>query len=533
MSALHRQYDVLIVGAGFAGMYMLHRMREAGFRAHALEAGNDVGGTWYWNRYPGARCDVESVEYSYEFSDELVQEWNWTERYAGQPEILAYANHVADRFDLRRDIEFECWVEGAHFDERNGQWTLLTASGERYKTQYCIFATGCLSVPIKPSIPGLDRFTGDILYTGEWPHEPIDFSGRRVGVIGTGSSGIQSIPVIAQQARQLTVFQRSPTYTVPAHNGPLDPVMRDAIKADYKGFRDRSRESGYIFGARLPHNEGFASSLTAQEQLTLLQQYWDMGGLFFLRAFGDIQLDESSNAIAGKFVRSKIRELVDDPVIAERLCPQDIIGCKRLCADSNYYQSFNRDNVELVDIKSAPIASVAAQGLHTEAQFYPLDVLVFATGFDAMTGALERIDIHGRRGQLLRDRWDSGPATLLGIQTAGFPNLFMITGPGSPSVLSNMLQSIEQNVDWLTDLLLWMREKGYSQIETQETAQEDWMHYVASMAEPTLYTRCNSWYRGANIDGKPQVFSPCVGYMPYVEHCDAVAAEGYPGFSFT
>ena len=532
MQKSNPQFDALVVGAGFAGMYMLHKLREIGLSARVLEAGSGVGGTWYWNRYPGARCDVESVEYCYEFSDELVQQWDWSERYASQPEILSYANHVADRFDLRGDIEFDCRIASAHFDEELCRWTLTTTDGRQYQAQYCIFATGCLSAPIKPDIKGLNSFAGAVHHTGEWPHEKIGFSGRHVGVIGTGSSGIQSIPLIAQSAQRLTVFQRSATYTVPAKNEPLEPTMREAVKADYPAFRERSRESGYIFGARFPANSGFAKALTASEQQYFLQQYWDMGGLFFLRAFGDMQLDVSANEIAQDFVRAKIREMVTDPVTASRLCPDSIIGCKRLCADTGYYETYNRSNVELVDIKAAPIRYVSATGVHTAENEYPLDMLIFATGFDAMTGALDRIEICGRDGQHLRQNWQAGPSTLLGVQTAGFPNLFMITGPGSPSVLSNMIQSIEQNVEWVTNLLFWMREQKHQAAEAMPEDQASWMEYVASMVEPTLYSKCASWYRGANIDGKPQVFSPLVGYMAYVEHCDNVAAAGYPGFKF-
>lgn len=532
MSRAIERFDVLVIGAGFAGMYMLHRLRLAGFSARVFEAGADVGGTWYWNRYPGARCDVESVEYAYEFSPELVQEWDWTERYAAQPEILDYANHVADRFDLRRDIEFECRIESAHYDAEGPHWILTDSTGAQYQGQFCVFATGCLSVPIKPELPGLESFAGEIFYTGEWPHEPVDFSGQRVGVIGTGSSGIQSIPVIAEQAQQLTVFQRSASYTVPARNEPLDPQLRDAVKADYPAFRRRSRDSGYIFGARLPANTGLARGLSPGEQQMYLENYWRMGGLFFLRAFGDMQLDTGANAIAQEFVRNKIRELVHDPEVAERLCPDAIIGCKRLCADTGYYETYNRPNVALVDISAAPIEGITEQGVRTSKAEYPLDALVFATGFDAMTGAMDRVDIRGCNGQRLRDNWEQGPATLLGVQTAGFPNLFMITGPGSPSVLSNMLQSIEQNVEWVADLLTFMREQKHERVEPQAQRQVSWMQYVAAMAETTLYTHCNSWYRGANVEGKPQVFSPLVGYNQYVEYCNEVAAAGYTGFDF-
>lgn len=532
MPHAQHQHDVLVVGAGFAGMYMLHRLREMGFSVRVFDTASDVGGTWYWNRYPGARCDVESVEYCYEFSDELVQNWNWNERYAAQPEILDYARHVADRFNLRSDIEFETRIVSADYDEEGLCWKLVTDAGIEHQARFCIFATGCLSVPIQPEIEGLASFAGQVIHTGQWPHEPVDLNGLRVGVMGTGSSGIQAIPLLARQAEHLTVFQRSASYTIPAHNGPLEESLQEGIKANYREFRQRSRDSGYIFGSRLPTNMGFATNLTAQEQEFLLEQHWSMGGLFFLRAFGDVQTDVASNEIAQEFVRSKIRSLVNDPETAELLCPDGIIGCKRLCADTGYYETYNRENVSLVDIKADPIVKMTPQGVQTECGSFDLDVLVLATGFDAMTGALERVDIRGCEQVLLRDNWQEGPAALLGLQVKGFPNLFTITGPGSPSVLSNMIQSIEQHVEWIADLLLWMRRNDYQRVEAQFLAQQSWMNYVAEMAETTLYPRCNSWYRGANIEGKPQVFSPCVGYMEYVEHCNEVAANGYPGFDF-
>jgi cyclohexanone monooxygenase len=527
------RFDAVIIGAGFAGMYMLYRLREMGLSVRVFEAGADVGGTWYWNRYPGARCDVESMEYSYQFSDDLQQEWNWTERYATQSEILAYANHVADRFELRPDIRFNCRVASAVFDETAGRWDLVTEAGDALNAQFCIFATGCLSVPLKPHFEGLESFRGDVYYTGEWPHEPVDFSGKRVAVIGTGSSGIQSIPIIAAQARQLTVFQRSATYSVPAHNAPLDPRVRDRIKANYADFRARNKAMGGGFAARHMRSDGNAMEASPQERQRQLEMSWQAGGLVFLSAFQDLMRDQEANEVAREFVRNKIREQVDDPQVAELLCPDTTIGCKRLCVDTDYYRTYNRDNVALVDIRRHPIRAITETGILCEDSEREFDAIVFATGFDAMTGALNRVDIQGRGGLVLRDKWREGPRTYLGLQTAGFPNLFMITAPGSPSVLSNMLQSIEQHVEWVADFIAWLEQQGLKLAEPAPLAEEEWMEIVAAQAAPTVFNSCNSWYVGANVEGKPRVFMPFIDVPTYVACCEEIVARGYPGFVFS
>jgi cyclohexanone monooxygenase len=523
-------FDVVIVGAGFAGMYMLHRVREMGLSARVFEAGSGVGGTWYWNRYPGARCDVESVQYSYQFSDALQQEWDWTERYATQPEILRYANHVADRFDLRRDIQFDTRVKAAAFDEAAGQWVIDVSDGTRVAATFCIMATGCLSSTNTPKFKGLDRFGGDRYHTGQWPHEEVDFTGQRVGIIGTGSSAIQSIPLIAQQAAHLFVFQRTPHYTVPAHNAPLDPNFRRAVKADYAAMRNRARQMPNGLDYRF--NAASALEVTAEERRREYEARWAQGGTTFMGAFADLLSSQAANDTAADFVRGKIRETVHDPKIAQALSPRDIIGCKRLCVDTDYWETFNRPNVTLVDVRDTPIEEITREGLKVGTRHYQLDAIVFATGFDAMTGALLKIDIRGRDGRTLEEKWREGPRTYLGLAMAGFPNLFTITGPGSPSVLTNMLPSIEQHVEWIADCLRYMREHRFRRVEPSSEAEDAWVAHVSAVAGTSLRSACSSWYIGANVPGKPRVFMPYIGGVPaYVQKCDHVAANGYEGFA--
>jgi cation diffusion facilitator CzcD-associated flavoprotein CzcO len=524
-----RELDAVVVGAGLAGMYMLHRLRGMGLAVRVLEAGGGVGGTWYWNRYPGARCDVESMEYSYQFSDELQQEWEWSERYAAQPEILRYANHVADRFDLRKDIQFDTRVTAAVFDEAAGRWRIRTADGAELSATFCIMATGCLSAPNRPRLVGRERFRGRIYHTGEWPHEGVDFSGLRVGVIGTGSSAIQAIPRIAQQARQLVVFQRTPNYAVPAQNAPLDAEVQREVKANYTALRARAKQGRT--GLLYPINPLPAGAASAAEREREYQARWEKGGLGFLGSFADLLIDQAANDTAAAFIRGKIRVAVRDPAVAEALSPSSVVGCKRLCVDIGYYETFNRENVTLVDLRKAPIDEITAGGLRVGAKEYPLDALVFATGFDAMTGALLRIEIRGNGGLALKDKWAAGPRTYLGVAIAGFPNLFTITGPGSPSVLSNMLPSIEQHVEWIADAIGHLRRRGLGWIEATEEAEEGWVAHVNAVANATLFPSCNSWYIGANVPGKPRVFMPYIGFPAYVQRCDAVAANGYEGFA--
>ncbi len=525
-------FDVVIVGAGFAGLYMLHRLRTLGLSVRVCEAGSGVGGTWFWNRYPGARCDVESMEYSYQFSEELQQQWEWTERYAAQPEILRYANHVAEKFDLRRDIQFDTRLTAASFDEAAGRWRIRTGDSAELTARYCIMATGCLSSANLPKLAGLDTFEGRWYHTGHWPHERVDFTGLRVGVIGTGSSAIQSIPIIAQQAEHLYVFQRTPNYAVPARNAPLDPREQQAIKTDYAGLRRRAKTMRN--GIQYPVNEALALEVTEQERRREYEARWERGGLSFLGSFADLLVDRQANDTAAEFVRAKIGEVVRDPGVAAALSPRNTFGCKRLCIDTGYYETFNRPNVTLIDVNRAPIDGVAREGLVAGGKTYAVDAIVFATGFDAMTGALRKIDIRGRAGTRLEEKWAEGPRTYLGVAIAGFPNLFTITGPGSPSVLTNMLPSIEQHVEWIADCILYARERGRGCIEATLAAEQEWVAHVNEVAGGTLFPSCNSWYVGANIPGKPRVFMPYIGGFPrYVDACRQIAADGYAGFALS
>ncbi|MDH4172489.1 MAG: NAD(P)/FAD-dependent oxidoreductase [Betaproteobacteria bacterium] len=527
---MSERLDIVIVGAGFAGLYMLHRARGLGLAARVFEAGSGVGGTWYWNRYPGARCDVESMEYSYQFDDRLQQAWRWSERFATQPEIMRYANHVADRFDLRRDIQFDTRVLAATYDEAAKRWAVRTTDGAEFTAQFLVMATGCLSSTNRPVIKGIDSFAGASYHTGEWPHEEVDFTGKRVGVIGTGSSAIQSIPIIAEQAGSLIVFQRTANYSVPAHNAPLDPAYEARIKADYANFRARNSLQINAFGSNLPRSSIPARDMTPQERRAAFEARWQVGGLFFLGALGDLLLDKAANDMAAEFVREKIRGIVRDPKVAELLSPKQVIGCKRLCVDSGYYATFNRPNVHLVDISQGGIDEITPKGVRVNGQSFELDALVFATGFDAMTGTLLKIDIRGRGGMTLREAWHAGPRTYLGLSVVGFPNLFTISGPGSPSVLTNMMVSIEQHVNWIAECIARLRAQGRATIEARAEAQEAWVEHVNAVAERTLYPQCNSWYVGANIPGKTRVFMPLLGFPDYVKKCDEVVAKGYEGF---
>ena len=524
--------NAVIIGAGFAGLYMLHRLRTMGIPATVLEAGSGVGGTWFWNRYPGARCDVESMEYSYQFSDQLQQEWEWTERYAAQPEILRYANHVADRFDLRRDIQLNARVTSVTFDDVEARWVIATADGGRTSAAFCIMATGCLSAPNEPAIPGLAGFDGAHYHTGQWPHEGVDFTGQRVAVIGTGSSAVQSIPIIAAQAAHLFVFQRTANYAVPAHNAPLDPEAQHAVKADYAGLRQRAKQT--MTGIAFDYSDASALAATPQELEREYEARWQRGGLSFLGAFKDLMLDADANRTAAEFVRAKIRQRVRDPAVAELLCPTNTIGCKRLCIDIGYYETFNRPNVTLIDVGRSPIEAITRRGVKVNGQEIEVDAIVLATGFDAMTGALLRIDIRGSQGVRLADKWRDGPRGYLGVAIAGFPNLFTITGPGSPSVLTNMLPTIEHHVEFIADGLGYMRDRGLRRIEPQPEAEDAWVAHSNEVAGRTLRYTCGSWYLGANIPGKPRVFMPYIGGFPrYVQKCAEVAAAGYDGFALS
>jgi cyclohexanone monooxygenase len=529
-STAPQEYDAVVVGAGFAGMYMLLKLRELGFTARVIEAGTEVGGTWYWNRYPGARCDVESLDYQYSFSDELQREWDWTERYATQPEILRYANFVADKFDLRRDIQFQTRVTSARWDERDSCWNVGTDRGEEYQAKFLIAGTGCLSAPSLPRIEGMDSFQGATYHTGRWPHEGVDFTGKRVAVIGTGSSGIQSIPVIAQQAKQLYVFQRTPNFSLPAANYMLTREKAERYRNHFQEIKAEARRS--VAGIPITPSDRSVHDVPSDERNREFEDRWVQGGFQMLQAYKDLVMTNAANEIVSEFVRSKIRDAVKDPEVAADLQPRDHpLGTKRICIDTDYYTTYNRDNVRLINIRKHPITGITARGVKTADAEYEVDAIVYATGFDAMTGALFAMNIEGKGGLKLQEKWAAGPRTYLGLASAGFPNLFTITGPGSPSVFSNMIVSIEQHVEWIADCLRHMRDRGQDVIEVSPAAEDAWVAHVNELASMTLYPQANSWYLGANIPGKPRVFMPYVGGVgAYREKCDAVAAAGYEGF---
>ena len=522
-------YDAVIVGAGFAGMYMLHRLRELGLKVKVFEAGGDVGGTWYWNRYPGARCDVESMQYSYSFCEELEQEWEWSEKYAPQPEILRYAGYVAEKFKLRSDIIFNTRVISSIFDEDENHWIISTDRDDTVTARFCVLAVGCLSSANRPAFKNLIKFKGQQFHTGEWPHDGVDFTGQDVAIIGTGSSAIQSIPLIAQQAKSLTVFQRTANYSVPAWNSKMDSEYQKKIKADYSKLRAQAR--GRPSGVMFPFNFQPALEPRKEERDKIYEEFWDRGGLPFLGAFSDLLFDSDANETAAEFARNKIRRIVKNQKTAELLCPTNVFGCKRLCVDSGYFETFNKENVRLVDISTNPIREFDKDGLFVKDLKYKFDSVVFATGFAAMTGSFEKINILGRNGISLAKKWEAGPRTYLGLATSGFPNLFMITGPGSPSVLASMIQSIEQHVDWIADCVNNIVRTGAKTIEPITSFEDDWVEHVTEVSKVSLRSTCSSWYVGANIEGRPRVFMPYIGGFPiYVDRCNDVMTRGYEGF---
>ncbi|MGD0108764.1 MAG: NAD(P)/FAD-dependent oxidoreductase [Rhodopila sp.] len=527
------ELDALVIGAGFAGLYQLLCLRDRlGLSVKALEAGGGVGGTWYWNRYPGARCDSESHAYWYTFSPDLMREWEWSERYPGQPEIMRYLNHVADRFDLKRDILFNTRVAAAHYDESANRWRVRTATGETFVTKFLITAVGCLSTANVPTFAGLESFAGNWYHTGQWPHEGVDFTGKRVGMIGTGSTGIQAAPVIAAAAKHLTVFQRTANYSVPARNAPLTPEFQRYIKENPAEIRAVTRET--LNGMAFRIEERLAVETPPEEREAIYEAAWERGGLQFRAAFKDMLIDKAANDTAADFVKRKIRSIVKDPKTAAILSDIDHpYAAKRPPIDTNYFETFNRPNVTLVDVKATPIERISPAGVCTTEAEYPLDIIVFATGFDAMTGPMLRMDIRGRGGVALKDVWEAGPRNYLGLQIAGFPNLFTITGPGSPSVLCNMPVAIEQHADWIADCIAHMRANGLERIEARPDAVDKWVAEVNDAAGKTLLPLAkHSWYLGANIPGKPRVFMPYAGGMVrYREICQDVVAHGYEGFN--
>ena len=524
--------DVVVVGAGFSGLYLLYRLRKAGFSTRVFERGGDVGGTWYWNRYPGARCDVESLQYSYSFDEQLQQDWHWPEKFSAQPDILAYANHVADRFNLKKDIEFNVEVKASRFDENLKTWKITTNTGEEIDAQYFIMATGCISTTQIPNIKGLSDYVGNTFHTGDWPHEEVDFSGQSIAVIGTGSSGIQSIPVLAKQAKKLTVFQRTPNYSIPSQNEPMTKKYERSWKDVYSERRKEMRYSAH--GSLKDLNDVPALSVDEDQRQELYTKRWAIGGTGFLGSFNDLLTNADANYTAAEYVRQQIKRIVKDKETAEILCPRSYpIGTKRICIDTGYFETYNRENVKLVDISKKPIQRLVADGIIVDDQLYAFDSIIFATGFDAMTGSIFNVDIKGRGGLALKEKWNAGPKTYLGLMSASFPNLFMITGPGSPSVKSNMIMSIEQHVDLVIETLLSMRRKGLSVVEPELEAENKWVDHVQEVANKTLFPQANSWYMGANIPGKPRLFMPYIGGVgAYREICEEIVANNYRGFKF-
>ncbi|MSQ28206.1 MAG: NAD(P)/FAD-dependent oxidoreductase [Dehalococcoidia bacterium] len=528
-------FDVIVVGGGLGGLYTLYRMRELGLTARAFEAGSGLGGTWFWNRYPGCRCDVESLEYSYSFSPELEQEWHWPDRYGTQPQILEYIEHVADRLDLRKYVALNTRVLTATFDSATTLWTITTDKGDTVSAPYIVMATGNLSTPRVPDFPGLSRFQGESYHTGLWPHEGVDFTGKRVGIIGTGSSGVQSIPYLAEQAKHLHVFQRTANFILPARNAPMDPERERRHKATYRERRKAAYDTPFGIAGYPPPSKG-ALEATPEERDAAYTAKWGEGGsISFLYSFTDLLLDQQANDTAADFVRARIREVVKDSRTAELLCPTDHpIGTKRLILDTNYYETFNRDNVTLVDARNTPIECITPTGIRTSETSYQFDAIVFATGFDAMTGALREIDIRAGAGAEITSKWADGPHTYLGIMMAGFPNLFMVTGPQSPGVKSQMILAIEQHVNFIAGCLGHMQSEGFARIEADQEAEDRWVQYNDTVAQATLYPKANSWYMGANIPGKPRIFMPYVGGVhTYCQLCNDIVAKGYDGFTFS
>jgi cyclohexanone monooxygenase len=531
ISGQRSEVDVVVVGAGFAGLYALHKLRSQGLSVRVFEAAPEIGGTWYYNRYPGARCDVESVDYSYSFAPDLEQEWNWSEKYATQQEILRYLNWVADKLQLRDGITLDTRVSSAVLDENSLRWTVRTDTGEVVDARFCVMATGPLSAALTPDFPGLKTFAGELYHTAHWPQEPVDFTGKTVAVIGTGSSGIQSIPIIAQQADHLYVFQRTPNYSVPAGNRPLTDEDRAEIKATYAERRRLSWRSG----GGSPHiaHPKPTMEVTPEERRAAYEKRWQLGGVLFSKTFADQMTDLAANDEARKFYEEKVRAVIDDPVLADLLIPNDHpIGTKRICTDTNYFRTFNEPHVTLISVRNTPIVSVDATGINTSESRYDVDAIVLATGFDALTGALAKVDIVGRGGEMLRDDWAAGPRTYLGLGVDGFPNLFVVSGPGAPAVLANMVLHAEAHVNWIAEAISYLDEHGYAALEATTDSVDNWVAELRQRADGSLFTKANSWYTGANVPGKPRGFMLFLGgFAAYLDICDEVAAAGYKGFA--
>jgi cyclohexanone monooxygenase len=536
-----KAFDVIVVGAGFAGLAALHKFRdELGYATAVFEAAAGAGGVWWWNRYPGARCDVESLQYCYEFSDALLQEWNWTERFATQPEILSYVEHVVERFDMAKDIRFSTRVTSAVFDEKTARWTIETDKGERCQARYVVMASGPLSTPNIPPFPGREDFKGEVYHTGQWPHHPVEFKGKRVAVIGTGSSGVQVAPEIAKEAEHLYVMQRTPGHSIPARNRMHYPGEQEQVKARYKELRKAwNATPGATAWRSLPTDEVVVTgdksvfSVDEQERRETFERAWKQGGNALHRSFNDILVDTKASSLVNEFLHAKIDEIVKDKAVAELVKPRQYYGTKRIILDTGYYEMFNRSNVTLVDVKSDPIEKLTATGIKTRNASYDVDMIVFATGYDALTGSLTRMDIRGRDGVRLRDVWEHGPQSYLGLMVVGFPNFFIVSGPQSPSVLANVIVANEQQVNWIGAAISHLDAKGIETIEATPQAQAAWVEHVNEVGAASIYTKGDSWYVGANIDGKPKVFMPYIGFPRYVAKCEDVVAKGYEGFELT
>lgn len=529
-----RVVDAAIIGAGFAGLYAIKRLRDAGFTVQAFEAGDGIGGTWYWNHYPGARVDLECWDYSYSFSQELQDEYEWSQRYPSAQELMAYLEHVADRFKLREQIQFNTRVDSAEFIEAENLWLVRTSDGKSLKARFVVPATGGLSVPKPPEIPGIETFQGEAYHTGRWPREEPTYEGKRIGVIGTGSSGVQVIHTLAGKCKHLTVFQRTAVFVVPAKNHPLTPEMRQRARATYTERRALSRITRFGIAAAMPNDS--ALDATPEERRAKFENAWVNSQLLgFRQCFGDILSNDDANELVAEFIRGKIRETVKDPATAQKLLPYGFpFGTKRPCLSDTYYSVYNRDDVTLIDLKSTPFVRVVPEGIETTEGLIELDMLIYATGYDALTGALTHIDVRGIGGRKLTDKWEEGAKTYLGLMAAGFPNLFTVTGPGSPGPLANMAMSIEQHVDWIADCMNYLRVHGIVRIDTEPAAENAWMDHVQEVVSRTLYEKANSWYRGANVPGKPQIFLPYLGgHGHYRSKCNEVAAAGYEGFVLT
>lgn len=538
MSSEPGRFDVIVIGAGFSGLYALHRLSEQGLSVRVLEMAEAVGGTWLFNRYPGARCDIESIEYSYSFSDEIQQEWVWSETMSAQPEIEAYLNFVADRLDLRRDISFNTEVVAMSFDDGPAEWTVHTQAGETFVASFVVAASGILSAPLDPDIAGIESFTGTSLFTSRWPTRDVDLAGKRVGVIGTGSSGVQLIPVVAKDVEHLTVFQRSPAYTLPWKVRAFEPGELDEMKANYAEIRATQR-AHMIGAARLSAFSVMFEMManpplktaSREDQLRAVAQDGIMGAL----SWGDVFFDIEASQMAATLYGEAVARIVENPETAAALTPTHPFGCKRPIIDQGYYETFNRDNVTLVDLRKGAIRAVTPTGVDTAQGFHELDVIIYATGFDAMTGALSRIDIRGRDGVPLKDVWaEEGPLCYLGIAVAGYPNLFIVQAPGSPAPASNFVTALEQHVDWIGDCISYLRAHGHRTIDAQPEAQQDWMEHITSLVAPTVLVdpSCNSWYNGGNVPGKKRMYMGYTAGIPeYRRRCDEIALAGYTGFT--